>query len=660
MQYSVLDGPSNNVMFREGQTCAQFVLMNGPAPRLLFAFAAGNSGAALWFDAAPVNWQLSAPLQAKQLNDAQGRVLHGVEAEVAADCSRLRIKSALVGSIRVLRDHQHDGRLPPAGCVEPTITSTANGTTMTWARDRIDGAPGYWMQMQVVDGHVEGMDLIAPPGRPLVLKLIACTGETPLRLLEARNLLNDKAAPAASAARRALEFLSFEDRFLAGGWRFLTYFGRDTLMSLRMLLPVLQPAAIEAALMSVLDRLDAQGRVAHEENVGEFPLIERLAAGLPIVDAPAVDLDYKMVDDDFMLLPVLAGCLLETGDRQAAADFLARPGASSISSTGPSGIPYGALVARNAALVLDKARPFGQQPVARHLIPIEPGQAVGDWRDSQEGLAGGTFSYSVNAVLVPAALEALQALLDSGLLDAHLDAIGPHDDLASLTRVWQREAPTCFLFARSNSAVQVAVSAYALELNLPPARVQSAMQDLAATETLVSSALALDAHGRPLPILHSDFAFALLLGRPDPATLQREVAQMLRPFPAGLMTEAGMLVANPVFGDAAQRDMFANDRYHGTVVWSWHHAMAAAGLARQLEREDLDAATRDGLLDAERRLWQCIHATREVASSELWSWRYDGQRFVVAPYGPQSKTADESNAAQLWSTVFIAVQAPHR
>ena len=41
-------------------------------------------------------------------------------------------------------------------------------------------------------------------------------------------------------SQNVLEFLSFHDKLLAGSWQYDTYFGRDTLISVRMLMPVLE------------------------------------------------------------------------------------------------------------------------------------------------------------------------------------------------------------------------------------------------------------------------------------------------------------------------------------------------------------------------------------------------------------------------------------
>jgi hypothetical protein len=55
-------------------------------------------------------------------------------------------------------------------------------------------------------------------------------------------------------------------------------------------------------------------------------------------------------------------------------------------------------------------------------------------------------------------------------------------------------------------------------------------------------------------------------------------------------------------------------------------------------------------------LWRAIAATRQVQSSELWSWRYAGGRYQVAAFGASGSDVDESNAAQLWSTVYLALK----
>ena len=131
--------------------------------------------------------------------------------------------------------------------------------------------------------------------------------------------------------------------------------------------------------------------------------------------------------------------------------------------------------------------------------------------------------------------------------------------------------------------------------------------------------------GEPIPILHSDEGFRLLLTEPAPDELTRCVAAIMRPFPAGLMTDVGLLVANPALASADLRRDFTRFAYHGTVVWSWQQALLAAGLERQLRRADLPAAVRTQLVHARTHLWAVIERSRALRTSELWSWSYRGR-----------------------------------
>jgi hypothetical protein len=43
---------------------------------------------------------------------------------------------------------------------------------------------------------------------------------------------------------------------------------------------------------------------------------------------------------------------------------------------------------------------------------------------------------------------------------------------------------------------------------------------------------------------------------------------------------------------------------------------------------------------------------------ELWSWAFADGRYRIVPFGQGNDDADESNAAQLWSTVYPAIPRP--
>ena len=668
LRHTVVEDLVRSDFLRHGAVAAQLLLTSGAAPRWVAAFVAGNSGAAVWFDAdsGPVNWCVLDGPHAIEAVDSQGRTLRGIETTIEADAGCVRVRQALLGSLRVVRDHQFDRRLPMAGVVAPTLTPG----TATWSRNRLDGAAGYFLSVQVDGGQVDalGSEAVAlrarAGGGPLRLRLRALTGDTPLTPWLEHELLNGTAADL-PAARRSLLFLGYREKLLAGSWRFHTYFGRDTLMALRLLMPALQAPAIEAALSSVLRRLSPAGEVAHEEDIGEFPVLACLQRGQPPDAAPVFD--YKMVDDDLMLLPVLCAYLMDSAaGRERAREFLAQEGHGEHGESGESGdcsghavhhaSSHGALLARNVAWVLSQARPFAQQPGAATLVHLKPGEIVGDWRDSGDGLAGGVVSYSTNAVLVPAALRAIESLAASGLLvpyttDAHTAVTA---EVGAMALVWEQRAPALFDVRLPSATVRLGVQTCADEMGLPAGPALASLGD----NDIEFAALSLDAAGRALPVMHSDFSFALLLAHPPPAMLEREVGNLMRPYPAGLMTGAGLLVANAAHADSRLRPLFGADRYHGAVVWSWQQAMAAAGLARQLTRTDLPTTTREVLVQAQAALWQVIFDTRAVADSELWSWAWVNGGFEVRPFGPISASADESNAAQLWSTVYLGVSPP--
>jgi len=641
--YALREGLNINSFMRSGPVAAHVVLRSGKQPRLLVAFPAGNSGTALWFEplAREAEWRLEGEPEPVTVNDARGRPLHGVRFTVTIDAERLVPRQAVLSSIRVIRDYQALGTAPAEVLTRPRITAGA----IRWSRDRLDGAAGYDLAVAIIDGRIDNGAILAGKDGRIRFAVTALTGETPLTPRGGADLLNAKAQPD-QGARNALTFLSYAEKFLAGSWRFDTYFGRDTLMSVRLLMPALQPEAVETGLSSVLARLSPQGEVAHEEDIGEFAILDHRKADGSLSDAPVYN--YNMVDSDYMLAPVARAWLLDDprGRARAAAFLAQRVG----------GETMGARMVRNLRFVLRQAQPFAREPVPAKLIALKPGMDAGEWRDSNDGLAGGRIPYDVNAVLVPAALDSAAALAASGLLRPYLSASDARafGGARAVADIWRAKAPPLFDVTLTVAEARQAVSRYARMIGVPEAPALASIGDA----PMRFPAIALDAQGRSIPVQNSDSGFALLFARPPAEALRVMASSFIDAFPAGLRTGVGMLVANPAFADAAIQRKFSPNAYHGTVVWSWQQALVAAGLARQLERGDLPADVRASLARAQSCLWDGIEATRRVQSSELWSWRYADGRYQVVPFGAAGADVDESNAAQLWSTVYLALRRP--
>jgi hypothetical protein len=648
LAFDVDEGLNLNSFLRDGPVAAHLLLRSGSEPRLLVAFPAGNSGVGLWFSHSnvPVTWTLVGRPQPLIAKDQQGRPLYGMTVEAAVTgADDLSIKQAVLSSVRVLRDYQALGTFPPEVATNPAIENS----TITWARDRLDGGAGYRLSIQITHGVLRAGHLTAGSDGRIGLKITAASGETPLTPLTGLDLLNNR-ADTDSTARNALTFLSYQEKFLAGSWRFNTYFGRDTLMSVRLLMPALHPRAVEAGLGAVLTRLSAQGEVAHEEDIGEFAILDHLRAAGDKSDAPTFD--YKMIDGSFMLAPVAAEWLLDDQrGRSQAAQFLAR-------KDGRTGEPrlFGADLVDNLRFVLQAAARFAEDPRAPNLIALKPGSSVGQWRDSNDGLGGGRYPYDVNAVFVPAALEAVGHFFAGGLLDPYL---GPADRpifsrAESMARIWRANAGSLFDVSVPSTTARRAIAAYAATLSVS----DNAALRSAGHSPVRFHALSLTADAKPIPIVHSDEGFEFLFGRPSSAALGQAVTSLMRPFPAGLLTDVGVVVASPVYATPDIQTRFTKSAYHGTVIWSWQQAVLAAGLQRQLRRQDLTPSLKRLLLAAQTQLWGVIRAAHTMRNSELWSWTFADGHFRIAPFGANAADADESNAAQLWSTVYLAIPDP--
>jgi hypothetical protein len=648
LSFDVAEGPNLNSFLREGPVAAHLLLRSGQDPRILIAFPAGNSGVGLWFAHAnqPARWALLGRPQPLTGKDACGRPLYGMVAEaILTGTPDLAVRQAVLSSVRVLRDYQASGTFP----AEVAASPMTEGSTITWARDRLDGAAGYRLSIQVMHGALHADHLTAASDGKIVVKITALSGEVPLTPLWGAHLLNHR-AQADAAARNVLTFLSYKEKFLAGSWRFNTYFGRDTLMSVRLLMPVLSPEAVDAGLGAVLTRLSPKGEVAHEEDIGEFAILDHLRAGGEKSDAPTFN--YNMIDGSFMLAPVAAQWLLEDErGRAEAAAFLKQ-----MDGRRDNPKALGADLVSNLRFALDAAARFANDPRAPNLIALKPEFDAGQWRDSNDGLGGGRFPYDVNAVFVPATLEAAGRFFESGLLDSFLDSADRElfAHARVMARTWLDKAGPLFDVSVPSATAQHDIRDYAASLKIAGGTALRSVDD----SEVSFPALALTADNKTVPVIHTDVGFELLFGRPTSTSLEQGMTALMRPFPAGLLTPVGVVVANPVYAAPDIRKKLNRGAYHGTVVWSWQQAVLAAGMRRQLQRQDLPPLVKEHLRAAQTQLWDVIGTAHSMRNSELWTWSLAKGRFEIAPFGADASDADESNAAQLWSTVYLAIRAP--
>ncbi|KAK0339801.1 hypothetical protein LTR94_033117, partial [Friedmanniomyces endolithicus] len=151
-------------------------------------------------------------------------------------------------------------------------------------------------------------------------------------------------------------------------------------------------------------------------------------------------------------------------------------------------------------------------------------------------------------------------MLRAGLLDAYLT---PQDRAAlgkagAMAATWRQRAPALFRVDIPAAEASARVRDYARSLGIPAQPALASLGDA----PLTFHALSLDAGGKAVPIVNSDEGFALMFSNPSPAELDTYVTAAMRPFPAGLMTDIGMLVANAAQADATAQGRFTSAAYH--------------------------------------------------------------------------------------------------
>ena len=658
------EGAIRHRFFRHGPVAAHVALTSGTTPRVIVAFPAGNRGILLAgaTHADPVTFEFGGPVAPLDL-ETDG--LRGVVVPLVAEAPELRFARTVLGNLRTIRDAIGGAPLTPRLRRHAVaVTGRAHDRALAVERPGLDGRHVYAIGIE----PREGSDVAAEPDGTITLRagpdglirfdLVAACDEAPLTPVPVACLLRPGATLSGESAPRDLEslaFLAYREKLLAGSWQYLTYFGRDTLLALRLLAPVASADLFEAGLGAVLDRLAPEGDVAHEETLGEYAILHRerarrrsrrLSAAPPGHDRDwgrgraAPLLDDKMVDDDFLLAPVLATYLLDVATPDRAEAFLATDHGR-----------FREAVRANLALVTARARPYATSGHARDLIHLREGVPVGTWRDSTDGLGGGRVPYDVNVALVPAALAAAARLWESAVL-------GPDPERAaearSLARAWG-ETARHFDVTLSNAEARTRLAAFGVARGLP--ETAAALASLG-NGPVTFPAIALYGDLRPVPVVHGDDSLAMLLTDPSPADLDGMAHRLLSPFPAGLrLPGAGTLVANPAYAETPVQGRFTAGHYHGTVIWSWPMAAYAAGLARQCARADLPDATRARLRAAETALWHGIDATAGLRGSEFWTFAIRDGRYAAVP-AQGAGIVNESNPVQLWSTVWLGIARP--
>ncbi|KAI2469056.1 carbohydrate-binding module family 52 protein [Annulohypoxylon bovei var. microspora] len=640
------------------------------SPRLLIAWPAGNSGIVAYFSPVNgVNGTLGIGLEnIAHTNRTLNPLVGGVTGVLTLNSSAT-LDLAILGSIRTIREFIEGPSSLSAKIQDAIKIQQLPDGGIQLNRQWLDKTTETFLTIHSLNQTSISIQNGHPRFKAGSYTYNAWFNYPQLNQLQAMDVINSASKSIISQNEKdvkSLTFLSFNTKLLAGAWRFLTYFGRDSLISLLLLRPILSEGdggAVEAILEAAVERINSKdGSVCHEETIGDYASILNEQQGIDSTDPLC---DYKMIDTDFFLLIAINEYFVNSAIGRTRRDIFFARDASVLS--GNRGLSYGNLTLATAEKIMRMTAGFEQSPVKENLIHLNKGQAVGQWRDSGNGLGGGRVPYDVNTALVPAALKSIASLSTNGFFPSHLD----WETVANKRAVvWEDNTLSFFQVNITAERARDLVKSY-IDVSGFPGDVD--VSDL--NSPVVFHGLALDGKGRQpiVKVMNTDDCFRLfLLNGTDQTQLSAFLSQVadniLRPFPLGLSTTVGLVVANPAYGDGSVNvKEFTESAYHGTVVWSWQLAMMAAGLERQLERCEfeqlaycLDAALHGRVLEAYNHLWDLIDANREHLSSEVWSWVYRNGDFQYTPLGalppPEGQSPVESDIRQLWSLTFLAIR----
>lgn len=724
LAFGVKEGNIRNYFHRQGPTAVHLLTRSGSDPRIIAAFPANNQGIGLWFTSSGSATEIWAGADADADLTAGGGLvsvvrdegmldMYGVRATVHSDASTLTAFLPLLANIRTLRDYGYGLCLENAAQfpeLRNEVIELLPSSNVVRIRRAQIGDGGHAMELLIKGSAGTTLavkDQKVPPrascaatadtgtqkvveisgSKGVSFDLIVLSNDEPLTPIEKANLLTTQ--PPDSFELNALAFLSYAEKLEAGAWRFLTYFGRDTLLSVRMLMPGLKREVVEAALTAVIERINLTpgvgdpyfdytievGDVSHEEELGDYAAWKNDKLSVKPADVRQPRYDYKMIDDDFLLAPVIVEYIKKVTAEAASPAAANAVIDAFLARTRSGGGTFKAAIEANLKLVVDRARPFADDLAApdqkkTKLISLKNTVPVGQWRDSDLGIAFGRYPFDINAGLAPGALEAAVTLYTRFAETAQA---------TEADRVRSKWQGTEDLFRIEDDLVTTAanVTSYARAVGVTDTSAQLEATDLGARFSTYG--ISLDGQGTAMPIMHTDHGFVMEFAKPSDAYLVRVALTLTKDYPAGLMSKVGVMVANPAFAadtftvtdpkdlknpnddvpNVNLRSIFTNSQYHGAVVWSWQQALLASGMRRQIERTDIASTTRTVLQLAECKLWDTIDAAQKVRAGELWSWAANASgQLEYRAFGYNRNDVDESNAVQLWSTVYLVVKRP--
>lgn len=323
--------------------------------------------------------------------DTTGNATVGVSGRVNMNTSATLVVQIL-GSIRTIRDFTEGPSILRPQIQDAIVVSAESNGTVTLSRLWLDNITTTYISFSP-ESESNGSIAVTSTGITFdagTYMFNASFDYPQLTQLNASSVLNAASQDLITQQpdeTEALSFLSYSQKLLAGAWRFLTYFGRDSMISALLLQPVLsagEGGAFEAVIGSVLERINkTDGSVCHEETIGDYATWLNLENN---ITSTASLCSYVMIDTDYYLPIVMQNYFVQTEiGKNRAADFFAQ---TATLPFGNEGMTYAELALLTVTKIMGIAAPFaapGGQTQA-NLAHLKAGQIVGQWRDSTYGI----------------------------------------------------------------------------------------------------------------------------------------------------------------------------------------------------------------------------------------------------------------------------------
>ena len=291
-------------------------------PRLLLAWPGGNSGLVVfWSPENGVNGSLTIGLENGTSSSTSSGALSPIYNNISDNGSpqvgisgSIHINStavlsiAILGSIRTVRDFTEGPSLLYPDIQNATHHTLANDGSLIIQRLWLDNITTTTLTFTPTASGSINLSGNTSTFEAGVYEFSASNNYPQLDQLSPQEVLT----PAAQSLiaqfpdqTSSLSFFSYTTKLLAGGWRFLTYFGRDSMLTLLLMQPVLsegEGGAIEAVISSVLERINrTDGSACHEETIGDYATYLNQQQNITSTQPQC---DYKMIDTDYYV-PIL-------------------------------------------------------------------------------------------------------------------------------------------------------------------------------------------------------------------------------------------------------------------------------------------------------------------------------------------------------------------